>query len=77
MANRKNSNVRDVGWHKQVVLNLQASAESAKKQLEEAQRRYDDIVAYAAELQAQILEAERRGITEFDSERFNKPRGKK
>lgn len=61
-------------WHKTCLENMRANAlrmrEEADRYVANAERIAKDCIAY----DAQIIEAETRGVTEFDRERFGKKR---
>ena len=63
-----------IKWHKDglhnMQMNLLAKMEAVQRANADADRLRRDIIAY----DAQIIEAEARGITEFDSEKFGKKR---
>lgn len=68
---------RPLSWHRECLQNQRANLAREEEQHErratELERRRRD-VAFS---EAQIAEAEARGLTEFDSERFLKPRATK
>lgn len=67
-------NARPLSWHKECLANQQASLlrqlEVVQRANADADRLRRDIVTY----DAQIIEAEMRGFSEFDRDKFGKKR---
>ena len=63
-----------ISWHKEGLENMRASAKRyrdvANRALEDAERCEKECRAYAA----QIISAEKKGLTAFDGDRFGKKR---
>ena len=68
---------RPMAWHAECLKNWSANVERSREELARAIERLEADEARLAEYEAQIAEAKKRGLAEFDRERFMKPRAKK
>lgn len=63
-------------WHKDCLANMRGSAERMKVEVQSMQERYERLLSEINAYDAQIIEAELRGVDEFDSDKFGIKRKK-
>jgi predicted nucleic acid-binding Zn-ribbon protein len=66
-----------LSWHREGLANAKSHLSNMESRLVNAQRDVDRVRAAIALTESQIAEAERRGLDEFDAERFLVPRPRK
>lgn len=67
---------RPVSWHESCLVNSEASIDRDLEIIKRQQERVSRDIEYCAKLRAQIAEAKRRGMTEFDGDRLLVKRSK-
>ncbi len=65
---------RSLQWHRECLVNLTASRDRLRAEAEEYRRRAEKTTDEVVFRTQQIAEAERRGLAEFDPDKFMKPR---